>query len=415
MNQRTKTILFVILFIILVGLLGFALYYFFFRPFIAPTPPSVNVTPPSGLPPVNVGVPTVTPIIPPGINVPVGPSVTPGAQGAFVPAVSYQATGGITSFGILEKNPVSATTLSTNGTDLIYYEPDSNYFYRITPDGTKERFSDVAFSNVENVTWAPNNQKAVIEYPDGSNIIYDFKTRVSIPLPSQWKDFTFSPDGEQIAFKDIKVDQENRWITVADANGTSTRKIERLGDQDDDVIVSWSPNDQYVAIFRQSIDANRSNLYFIGFNHELNRTVTAEGRDLRVEWSPSGQELAYSVYNSRSDFKPLLWVTTTEGDLLGTGKINTGLNTWVDKCTFASDETMYCAVPREMKTGVGLAPQLADDTPDDFYRINLLTGATSLVAEPIIPTTAEKLIISDDGSVLYWVEKGSLRINKMEL
>lgn len=417
MNDRLKKIILIIIFIVVVLLIGGLIYYLFFRPFIAPptptpTPPpaNVNVLPP--VPPTNVPVvPNINAL--PNINLPEGiPETPPTVPG---PEISPIAEGGITSFTTLEDAAINSPSLSNNGTDLIYYNNETGFFYRTTPDGQKQLFSDIPFKNVENATWSPNNQQVVLEYPDGSNVIYDFKNKRSTTLPAHWEDFVFSPQGNQLAFKDLRVDPNNRYIAVVNADGTGYRRIEALGENEDYVYMTWSPNDEYVALYREPFDGYRNTIYPIGFNNENFRSFTVEGSDLRFTWKPNGDKLLYSVYSAQSDYKPTLWLVNTTPDLLATGRKNLGIKTWADKCTFASETTAYCAVPRSLETGIGFRPELANGVPDDIYKIDITTGSQELVAEPLFSTSIKELIISQDGKYLYWVDNNTGKLRKINL
>jgi hypothetical protein len=309
------------------------------------------------------------------------------------------------------KNPV----LAANGQDLTYYDAPTGFFYTITSDGQKKLFSDLPFKNVSNAVWSPNRQKAILEYPDGSKLIYDFAQKKSITLPSHWKDFTFSNDNNQIAFKDMRLDPENRFLSVADTNGGSYRQIERLGKEDQDVYISWSPNNQYVALYREPLDAARSKVYPVGFNGENFTALIVEGRDLRFKYSPSGNKMVYSVFNSASNYNPGLWVVNTDPEILGTGRNYLDIQTWADKCTFSAEDVVYCAVPRNLDMGSGFRPDFADTKPDDIYKIDLAAGTKELLAQPLFPSTIDQLIISQDGKTLYWQEKATGQIKEMNL
>ncbi len=77
--------------------------------------------------------------------------------------------------------------------------------------------------------------------------------------------------------------------------------------------------------------------------------MVVEGRDFREKWSPTGQKMLYSVYSIRSNFKPELWIVNAEGNNIGTGRKLLNLSTWADKCTFADDRFVYCAVHQKQK------------------------------------------------------------------
>jgi len=422
MPPKIKKIILIIGFVLAVGLLGFALFYFIFRPlFFAPPEeeitPTVTAPPTEGLPPV---APAVNMAVPSLLNqvtalpaeIPVIPSERPTIPG---PEISEVAIGGLTTYTTLESNATQNPNLSNNGRDLVYYEKDSGFFYQIDPNGNKQLFSDATFKNVENVTWANDNSKAVLEYPDGSNIIYDFNKKSSVTLPKHWEDFTFSGDNKQIAFKDMRVDPENRYIAVSDTNGAAYQPVEKLGNNADDVYIDWAPNNKYVALYRENLDFNRSVIYPVGFNQENYSSFRVEGLDFRHEWSPTGNKILYSVFNSRSEYKPTLWIANSNPELLGTGKTNLEINTWADKCTFADESTVYCAVPRELDMGTGFIPDSAQDIADDIYKIDIMQGTKELIAEPLFDTTIDQLIINEDKNMLYWLEEDSGQIKKLNL
>lgn len=417
MSSRIKRILLIILFIVIALLFAFAIYYFFFRPLLptptvpTPTPPVTPTNLPPSLPP-SIAVPPSAvniPPIPPSIpTIPPTPTV-PG------PAISFQANGGLTSYTTLESDKTINPALAGNGSDLVYYDASNGFFYNVTPDGTKTLISDQAFKNVSNVTWSPDSKAAVLEYPDGSKVMYNFAKKSSITLPTHWKDFVFSPDSAQIAFKDMKLDQEDRYIAISDANGGNYRQIEPLGDQDENVTVKWSPTNQYVALYVEGVDDNRSDVYPIGFNGENFKSLLIEGRDPRYEYSPSGNKLLYSSYNSDSSYNPTLWVVNATPDLIGTGRMKLDLDTWADKCTFGAENTIYCAVPKKLNLGSGFIPSMADSQPDNIYKIDLLSGSKELIAQPLFDITVSKMLVNKDGNKLYLWDKNSGDIKEINL
>jgi hypothetical protein len=419
MSERTKQILLIIGFVIVVLIIGFLLYLLFFSAIIPKPiePTNLNLPLINGLPQINQninGVPITNLNQPENVNIPLPsipqPSITPG------PIISNIAIGGLTSYNILESNTVYNVSLADNGTDLVYLDKSDGFIYRLIPEsGQKQKITDQTFNNVENMVWSGNMDQAIFEYPDGGNIIYNFKTNKSVTLPSQWKDFDFSPDGNQIVFKNMMLDPEERYICTADTNGGDFTEIEALGDKDSDVAITWAPNNSYIALYREGLDASRSEIYPIGLNGENYSSLRVEGRDPRYIWSPSGSILLYSVFNSNSDFMPLLWYVSTNPASLGSNRNSLGINTWADKCVFATETIIYCAVPRTLEIGSGYLPSLADSTPDDFYRINLASGNKSMIAQPIFATTVDKLFISDDQSKLYWQEKGTGQIKEINL
>jgi dipeptidyl aminopeptidase/acylaminoacyl peptidase len=275
--------------------------------------------------------------------------------------------------------------------------------------------SNKVFHYVSAVTWAPNRSKAGLEYPDGSKITYDFNSGRQVTLPSHWEDFNFSPDSNQLVSKSLGTDPDNRWLIVSSSDGSQSRAVEFIGTNDDKVISSWSPNNQTVGMYTKSVDFNRQEILFIGLNDENFKSTIVEGRDVRALWSTKGDALLYSAYNNNSDLKPKLWIVGAQGDNIGSNRQDLELNTWADKCTFASETDVYCAVPDNLERGAGLFPEIANQTQDSLYKIDLKTGTKKLIAVPDGKYNISSLIVNDAQNKLYFTDNTTKQIYKINL
>jgi hypothetical protein len=401
-----KRIGLIILFILITIGIGFGLYFMIFGfPEGEPTVPPGEIInePGTGLPPAEPAIPPTVPPTEPDVGLP-------------EPAVSPIADGGVTQVTPITSASTRSASLSTDGR-LSYYNRNDGKFYRVLPDGTVATLSDEVFFNVQEATFAPNGDTAIIEYPDGSNIYYDFNTNKQVTLPKHWEDFDFSPQGTQIAAKSIGMDPSNRFLVVSNPDGSGALPIQELGENADKVIVDWSPNNQIVAtsMTGRKFSVDRQEIYFIGQNFENFRSLTVEGLNFEPKWSPTGEQLLYSTASNISDWKPRLWIVDASGDDIGLNRRMINVNTWADKCTFSGADTVYCAVPRELPRGAGLQPRIADNTPDDIMKIDLVTGLQTMVAIPEGSHTVDKIMISPDGSNLYFTDKGSGLLNEIQL
>ena len=140
----------------------------------------------------------------------------------------------------------------------------------------------------------------------------------------------------------------------------------------------------------------------VGMNDENLPGLTVEGMGFDSLWSPSGKQLLYSVSGDYSDYKPLLWIVDATATTMGENRRSLGVNTWVDKCTFSSTTTIYCAVPAALPPNAGIQRSAYDSIPDSLYKIDLNSGRTSLVAVPDSSIPMQNLTISSDESVLYF-------------
>lgn len=410
MDFKYKKILLITGFITIVLILGYLLYLVFFKPAQPklPTGQPVTTTTPSGLPTAQTGPgQVITPSQQPGVLtkeeeiIPTKPSPT--------------AQGRLTETTQLNQSLSLGATLSNNGTDLQYYNRTDQKFYRITKEGQITTMTDKIFYEVDNIVWSPDKNKAILEYPDGANIVYNFSTNQQVTLPTHWKDFDFSPDGNKIVMKSMGIDPSNRWLAITSPDGSKSQNIESLGDKDDTVYPSWSPNNQIIAMFTEGIDFDRQEIFFVGLNNENFKSTIVNGRGFEPKWSPQGDKLLYSVYSSQTNLKPMLWIVNAQGEDIGSGRKNLNVQTWAKKCTFANNTEIYCAVPEKLEEGAGLFPEMAKNTKDNLYKIDLETGIKKLIAIPDGNFVISNIIISQNGYYLYFADDNTSTLHKIKL
>ncbi len=356
------------------GLVAYGLYFMFIgtTKIGEPTPPTGEVLPPGQLPISGTAPATTT-------------GVTRGPGGELLPISGIIQSTTPSYYKPTAVNQIVSETATypslNNGGDFRYYNANDGKFYRVMPNGQIQSLSDQIFYNAQKVTWAKNKNEAVVEYPDGSKIIYNFDTNKQVTLPKHWQDFSFSADGSQIAAKSMGLDPANRWLVTVNNDGTGAKLIEPMGENADKVTVDWSPNQQVVA-FSQTGEpqgGERREVLFIGLNGENFKSTVVEGSGFQPQWSTTGKKLLYSVYSSKSDFKPELWLVDSYGDSIGNNRQSLKINTWADKCTFSNDNTAFCAVPKNLPTGAGMSPGIADYNYDALYKIDLATGLKTLI------------------------------------
>lgn len=337
-----------------------------------------------------------------------------GGKKSFLEANDF-ARGGLTKTSEVSDKTSIAASLSSDKNGIRFFNKEEGKFYKVDSSGNLEALSDKVFHNAEKVTWASAKNQAIIEYPDGANIIYNFDEKKQITLPNHWKDFNFSADGEKIIAKSIGYDEENRWLAVVNDDGTKMKAIEAIGNKDATVYPSWAPNNQTVAMFSESTDFDNQELYFVGMNKENFKSLQINGRGFEHQWSPNGERLLYSVYSSDNEMKPGLWIADAIGDRIGLNKKNLNLDTWASKCLFNSNETVYCAVPDSLYEGAGLSPEDAKNSKDSLYKIDINTGIKKLLAIPDGNFSMSNLIVTDNENKLYFTDSKTGLIHEIRL
>lgn len=333
--------------------------------------------------------------------------------------LSPTANGALTKVNSLMGEAVAALNYSNKG--FVFLSKEDNKFYYLTPDGRKILLSDESFPFVENTVWSADGNKVILEYPDGANVLYDFTKRRKVSLPSEAEEFSFDAEAKRIAYKFVTNDEDSNWIVVSDAQNTQIKPIEPIGDKANSVQIAWSPNNQVVALYHESRGLDKEEVYFLGLHDENFRSLKVAGSNFKGVWSPDGRQILYHVINPDNNYNPILWIASADGDNIGNYNYNLGLTTWVDKCVFAPNgQEVYCAVPIDLKEGGGLYPELVNNSEDVFYKIDLKTGISRLIAYPVFSENldkfqVQKMFISQDGSKLYFWDKWTQKVYFMYL
>ena len=408
MNERWRRILIIAGFIATVAAIGIGMFFLFFRTDKEPAPGAPTTEVPTGLEPGALRPSGEAPIR----------TEEPTRARELKPA-DRVARGGKTQTTTLTEEPAVNLAIAANGKNLNYYNKDDGKFYTIDPEGNVKELSNKKFPSVQSVAWNKEADKAILQFPDGSNVIYNFLTSSQITLPKHWDDFQFSPVKEEFTAKSLGIDPDNRWLLTANADGSGARAIQELGRNANKVTVSWSPNDQVVA-FSDTADyvgggIDRKMILPIGKNKENFRGLVVEGFSFLPAWSPSGKQLVYSTHGDYSTLKPLLWTVDATPSTMGQNRRSLGLNTWADKCAFASGKTMYCAVPVNLPANSGFQRVLFENYPDQLYKVDMTSGAVSLVAVPEDDTTMENLHVGGDESLLYYTNKRTGALESINL
>jgi hypothetical protein len=406
---RWRKILLIIFFLLLMVAIGYAIYAIFFRAVISPGGiQSPGQQGGGGLPIANEGVPGSGTNINGGFGG-IGEGLPPASTASEI------ASGGLTQADTLVPTVTSDPQLAADGKSLYYYDRATGQYFKIDPKtGTSTPLTDKIFPGVQATSWAPTGDaKAILQFPDNRKIFFDFDKQAQVTLPSHWEDFSWATNGNEIAAKSLGASENNRFLILANPDGSNARPIAELGRNEGLVTVNYSPNNDVVAFSRtgQARPLGEQEIIPIGKNKENFRGLVVQGLGVQTVWSPDGARILYSAANAASDWKPALWVVNGRGDGIGSDRKSIGLLTWADKCGFVSATVAYCAAPRELPTGAGFGRGIANNTPDDLYRVDLATGQFRLVATPEDPAAISKVLVAKDGSTLYYTElqSGALR------
>ena len=407
--QRYKKLFIIIIFLAVTVFLGYLIYKTFFKSKTEAPLPVTETGDLAGFPDRGSSTPNI-------IDQIIDPSLPSGSVSVIPgPDTSSQvASGGTTVTKKITSDETFKPTLSSDG-QVQYYNRSDGKFYKIDKGGNLVLLSEAVFNQVEEVTWSPTKDKAILEYPDGAKIMYDFNKEKQVTIPSHWTEFSFSPDGKELASKSLPLNAENNYLIISNDDGSKARAVEEIGLNANLVYPSWSPAKQIIALFVDGVDFDRKEIFFIGQNGENFKSTIIEGRGLEFQWSKEGDKLLYSVWNSSDNYIPRLWLVNASVDSIGQSRKSFDLMTWASKCTFATNTDVYCAVPNNLEKGAGFFPELANSSQDSLYKIDLRTGTKKLLAVPDEAYNISDIIVPENQSVLYFTDKKTDGIYKIDL
>lgn len=412
MSDRTKKILFATFFLAFSIGMGYLFYWMFFRAKLpagqAPTAEELAGQLPSagkGLPGQGAATPTAPGGLPSGEGV---TGIVPEGPGAAVVP---------SKVNLLRDGITQAVTPSGDGSGARFYNPEDGRFYKIDTAGNSVMLGEKQFFNVDKVNWGKQKDEVILEFPDGSNVFYDFAAKKQVTLPQHWKDFEFSPGDEKIVSKSIGLDSDNRYLITANPDGTDAKAIEPLGDEEDRAHVSWSPNAQVIAYGESPtpLGDNQQEIVFVGQNHENLKSIYAPGRGFTPVWSPNGKQILFSTYNANTNNKPSLWIVSGDPNTMGAGRRTFNLNTWADKCAWSGENDIYCGVPQNLPDNAGYSRSEFSDLPDDVYHIDLQNGIATKLTLPDTGLTVQSPVINGDKNKLIFSDAQSGKLYSYDL
>lgn len=417
MSVRLKRVGLLILFLIITAGLGYGLWYLFFRPTTSPQDNPNNPSPINGLPRAGGASSTGSNPLPPGTLPSAGTNGEP-IIGSNSPSLGVNSA----------PKQLQSTLIATNITQPVsaapgnagvgrYYDPKDGRFYYALADGNKAPMSSKAFFGVKDVTWGKSSDKAILYFPDGSKVYYNFTNDTQAILPFYWDGIDFAPQDDQIAAKSLGKSASNRFLVVAKPDGTDAQAIEELGDNQSKVQVTWSPNNQVIAFSHTGtpLGQDREGILLVGKNHENFPSLITDGRGFIPNWSPSGNIVAYSVYKAQNDYRPTLWVSGASSENVNAGRRQLSIYTWADKCAWQDEKTIICGVPVELGTGAALQRELFDTGPDLLYRIDVTTGQSTVLGPIEGNGSVKSISIAPGDSTVFVTEKRTGKLFRISL
>lgn len=311
------------------------------------------------------------------------------------------------------------SVLSSDEKNIFYFDKKEGKIYQALPDGTNPQAISEKFYQVEKVNWSPDRTKIALTFPDKTNVIYDLANKRSYILDSHIQEVDFSYQNNQLAYKYLGENSARQYLMISKFDGSEAQVIEHLGENEKNLQIDWSPTNKVVALLKESVSDQESEVYFVGLHGENYKSTLVSGFGFKSIWSPKGDKILYSVWNKETDYKPKLWLVEAEDEKIGQNRQDLGIYTFVEKCLWAKDNlTIFCAVPERLEQGAGMVKELAASTKDSLWKINTQTGIKTQIASNSDLKgieTIEHLEISSDQKTIYLTDKQTGKVYQISI
>ncbi|MEK7586447.1 MAG: hypothetical protein AAB453_01095 [Patescibacteria group bacterium] len=415
-----RTFLKIIIFLLVLILIGFAVYVAFFQN-KNPSGENNNITPigsvsnSNGLPIADqqVFTPRATTTL-----------VTP--EENFQPANSLISELGANEIStsqmiaplLIEPAVVGTSTASTTEPYLIYLGQNKNGIYKKTLGNSEpEKIAELETVKIKKVVWALDKQdfKLFTLAIDGKTNLIKMVTwpEATTTLPNgNIYDLAVSPNQKQLFYLEEKVGETFGYLTDLEF-----KKKELVFTSP---FTSWHVNwftPGAIAFAGKASNQALGLVYFLDLKTKKLTRVLGDRLGLSVLPSLGGTHLALSQTEGRQ-------TRLSFYDLKKSEVVGPTLNTLAEKCVWADNEIIYCAVPKTLPAG---------DYPDSWYRgeinfadeiwrANITTGETKRISVANNLTDlsennfdAENLFLNQEATTLFLLNRLNSRLMAFDL
>ena len=337
-NYQTRRTIIITVAVVLVLLLGYALYRLLTSPTGGIIPRTSPQAPVGGL----INQPPIIPTTPDGVVITPLPSPTAGLE----PIIKEQVLLPLTDF------PVVSPVINKNQDRVLLYKKDGGSVYTIDFAGNQNKISNITIVGLTEAIWSPTRDRAGVFYAD-QEILKSFLhigTSSVISFPRDIKSFSWSPDGKQFAY--LIENEIGLSLFILDQSGKNSRETFKTPIRD--AQIQWITTDTIV--FQTAPSGQASGFVFI-YSLKNGSFIRFLGPrfGLSTRWSPDGTHVLVGFTNNAGHA-----YTFSLLDALGREAQKMDFITLPEKCAWVDKTEFYCAVPNAFPNTAVL--------PDDYLR-----------------------------------------------
>jgi hypothetical protein len=231
-------------------------------------------------------------------------------------------------------------------------------------------------------------------------------------LPEDVKDISVSPDGSKIFYLFNSGSNVSESATGTILNLSTNKKVQIFNSPFTEWLSLW-PSNNIITLTTKPAANIEGYMYSMDAVGKNLKKVLSGINGLTTLTSPNGKLVLWS--DDRLALN-IFYMDKRNSDLLG-------LRTLPEKCVWSkSSESLYCAVPKSV--GTNLYPdswyQGEVSFNDQLWKIDMKTGNTTLLLDPVAVTGAEeidgiKLALDEGENYLFFVNKKDSFLWKLDL
>jgi len=305
----------------------------------------------------------------------------------------------------VSENPVIALGVSSGSDVISYMEQETGKSFLLTLATQRTSIqSNTPHSGVLSVNYFPRSQRVIIasQKPTGVEYSYvDLATQQSVSLGTNIKKVSISPDGNSIAF--LKKNSDDATVVVV-ASPDGSNQISRLTTRTEELTLFWRTNKDLVLKSRRP-DRAGYDLALLRENGSLS-TILSNKENLETAWSPDGNYLLYSFFDT-TDGVSLHLLALTSGT-----KVPLGVYTSAEKCSWSSyGLSITCGVPSKKSLTRDISSSRTA-TIDDVYTYDFDNNTLRLMYSGSSSTLlgVTKPLISSSGKYFVFINMFDSRL-----
>ena len=310
----------------------------------------------------------------------------------------------------MSENAVLAAGVAQGSDVIAYMEQGSGKLFSVALVTQRvSALSSTPISDVLSVNFFPRSQQVITATQKPTGVLYsyaDYATGRTASLGFNVKSIAVTPDGGSIAF--LKKNTDDATVIVT-ASPDGTGQIPQLTTRAEEITLFWRTTRDLAMTSRRS-DRPGYDLALIESNGSL-KTILSNKENLEVSWSPDGNYLLYSYFDSTNG------VTLHLYSLASDTQVDLGVYTSAQKCAWAPfGLAVTCGIPSKKSLSRDISSSQTA-TIDDIYTYDFDNNTLRLIyggsSSALIGVT--RPLISSSGKYFVFINMFDSRLYSLPL